>query len=285
PSDTNWRQDIFLRDWKGGITTRISVSSSGTEGDGFSEAPSVSYDGRFVAFVSNAYDLDSTCNYAARHILVRDRTTDKTACVSLASDGTQADGDSWNPSISADGRFVAFGSDADNLVPGDDNNRRDIFVRDQGAGGPVAGTIPTSGGLLVASGIVLNFPPDTFTDTAVVTHTARSPGDAPSPGDNLTGIGHFFDVDAVYRSTGLPAQPASGKSYTVTISYSDAEKGPAIESTLALYYWDGGQWVKEASSQVDTANNTVTAAPNHLSLWAVLGETRRVYLPLVLRDY
>jgi len=285
PSDTNGEQDIFLRDWRYGVTTRISVSSSGTEGDGFSEAPSISFNGRYVAFVSWAYDLDPVCNYAARHILLRDRMTGQTACVSLASDGTQAYGDSWNPSISADGRYVAFGSDADNLVPGDDNSSRDIFVRDRGAGGPVAGTIPTSGGLLVASGIVMDFPPNTFTDTAVVTHTSRSAADAPSPGNDLTGIGHFFDVDATYESTGLPAQPASGKAYTVTVSYSDEEKGPAIESTLAFYYWDGGQWVKEPSSQVDAVNNTVTATPNHMSLWAVLGETRRVYLPLVLSNY
>ena len=56
-----------------------------------------------------------------------------------------------------------------------------------------------------------------------------------------------------------------------------------MEETLALYSWDGSQWVKEPSSVVDTAANMVTAHPNHFSRWAVLGETRRVYLPLVLR--
>ncbi len=284
-SDNNGHTDIFLHDWKGGITSRISVSSSGSEGDGFSEAPSISFDARFVAFVSNAYDLDTTCNYAARHIFVRDRTTNRTSCVSLASDGTEAYGDSWNPSISADGHYVAFGSDADNLVPGDTNDRRDIFVRDRGAGGPVAGTIPTSGGLLVASGIVMQFPPHTFTDTVVITHTARSPDSAPPLGSNLTGIDHFFDIEAIYEGTGQAAQPAPGKAYTVTLSYTDEEKGPAIENTLALYYWNGAQWVQEASSQVNTADNTVTAAATHLSLWGVLGETRRVYLPLVVRNY
>jgi hypothetical protein len=62
------------------------------------------------------------------------------------------------------------------------------------------------------------------------------------------------------------------------------EKGPAIENTLALYWWNGSQWIKETSSVVDTAANTITAAPDHFSLWAVLGETRRVYLPLTLKN-
>jgi Tol biopolymer transport system component len=285
PSDTNGYQDIFLRDWKYGVTTRISVSSNGTEGDGHSEAPSISFNGRYVAFVSWAYDLDPVCNYAARHVFVRDWLTGQTTCVSLASDGTQAYGDSWNPSISADGRFVAFGSDADNLVPGDHNDSRDIFVRDRGAAGPVGGTIPTSGGKLAASGIVMDFPPDTFTAAVVITHTVRSPGGVPSPGSNLTGIDHFFEIDAVYEGTGEQAQPAPGRTYTVNISYSEGEKGPAIGDTLALYYWSGSQWVQEPSSVVDTANNTIIAAPSHLSLWAVLGGTRRVVLPLVLKGY
>lgn len=216
---------------------------------------------------------------------MRDWLTGQTTCVSLASDGTQAYGDSWNPSISADGRFVAFGSDADNLVPGDNNESRDIFVRDRKAAGPVGGTIPASGGTLAASGIVMDFPPNTFTDTVVITHTAYSSGNAPPSGENLTGIDHFFDIDAIYESTGQPGQPAPGQTYTMTVSYSEEEKGPAIEDTLALYYWNGSQWLQEASSVVDTANNTVIAAPNHLSLWSVLGETRRIYLPLVVRDY
>jgi len=67
------------------------------------------------------------------------------------------------------------------------------------------------------------------------------------------------------------------------VQYTDAEKGPAIENTLALYYWDGSQWVKEPSSVVDTVANKVTATPDHFSLWAALGETRRVYLSLIMR--
>ncbi|MDW8003170.1 MAG: hypothetical protein RMJ39_11075, partial [Deltaproteobacteria bacterium] len=101
----------------------------------------------------------------------------------------------------------------------------------------------------------------------------------------LAGIGRTFEITAVYSGTGQPAQLASGGAYTISIHYTDAEKGPIIEDTLALYWWDGNQWVREPSSVVDADANTVTATPGHFSLWAVLGEARRVFLPLVFRNY
>lgn len=129
------------------------------------------------------------------------------------------------------------------------------------------------------------FPSGTFTDTVIVTHTVHRLGSVALPGSNLTGIGHEFEVTAVYSATGQPAQLAPGQTYTLTVHYTEAEKGPAIENTLAFYWWDGNQWVKEPSSTVDTANNTVTAMPDHLSLWGVLGQTWRVYLPIVVRNF
>lgn len=151
---------------------------------------------------------------------------------------------------------------------------------------PASTSIPTSGGSFAseADHTTYTFPAGTFTDTVIITHTARFIGEVPSLG-NMVGISHFFESSAVYSSTGQPAQPASGQTYTITVRYTDAERGPVIENTLALYWWDGSQWVKEPSSEVDTVANTVTAAPNHLSLWAVLGETRRVYLPLVMKGH
>jgi hypothetical protein len=149
---------------------------------------------------------------------------------------------------------------------------------------PVTTSIPGAGGNLTSpvDNTVYTFPSGAFTSTVTITHTPRFPGNAPSFG-NLVGIGHVFEVTATY-STGRPAQLAPGQTYTLTVSYADAEKGPAIEDTLAFYYWNGSQWVLESSSAVNTSTNTMTARPNHFSLWAVLGETRRVFLPLVLRN-
>jgi hypothetical protein len=69
------------------------------------------------------------------------------------------------------------------------------------------------------------------------------------------------------------------------VRYSEAEKGPCVESTLALYYWDDDRWVPEPSSVADTVAHRVIATPDHFSQWAVLGETRRLFLPLASRSY
>jgi hypothetical protein len=144
-------------------------------------------------------------------------------------------------------------------------------------------SVPVGGGALtsLSDNTAYTFPAGTFTETVVITHTARFPGNAPAFG-SIIDIGHVFEVTATYGSTGQSAQPT--QPYTVTVQYTDVEKGPAIENTLALYWWNGSQWVKEDSSVVNAVTNTITARPNHFSLWAVLGETKRVHLPLILRN-
>ncbi len=114
---------------------------------------------------------------------------------------------------------------------------------------------------------------------------AHAPASGAPPEGDLTRVGRTFKIVAAYSDTGQPAQIAPGQTYTLTALYTDAERGAAIEDTLALYSWDGSQWVKEPGSVVDAANHTVTAWPDHFSLWTVLGETRRSFLPLIRRGY
>jgi Tol biopolymer transport system component len=130
--DTNGTADIFVRDRMSGTTTRVSVSSAGVGGDDFSFDPSISADGRFVAFDSYASNLVGGDTNGTADIFVRDRMSGTTTRVSVSPAGTQGNGDSVFPSISADGRFVAFYSAASNLVGGDTNGFGDIFVRDRG---------------------------------------------------------------------------------------------------------------------------------------------------------
>lgn len=99
----------------------------------------------------------------------------------------------------------------------------------------------------------------------------------------LAGIGHTFEVTPYYVETSERAYLAPGTTYTVTLQYDETERGPVVEDTLAFYWWDGSRWLKEPSSVVDSGRNTLTATPDYLSLWAVLGKTRRTYLPLMLR--
>jgi hypothetical protein len=148
----------------------------------------------------------------------------------------------------------------------------------------VVGTVTPSGGSLAspADRTTYTFAAGTFTDTVTITHIPLPFSNVPSAG-NLVDIGRAFSVTAVYSDTGQPAQLT--QPYTITVQYTEAEKGPSIENTLALYCWDSSQWAKELSSGVDTISNTVTATPDHFSPWAVLGETLRTFLPIILKSY
>jgi extracellular elastinolytic metalloproteinase len=134
PGDTNGASDIFVHDRVTGVTERVSVASDGTQANANSFVASISADGRYVAFYSIATNLVPGDTNGASDIFVHDRVTGVTERVSVASDGTQANANSLVPSLSADGRFVAFQSVATNLVPGDTNGNNDIFVHDRVTG-------------------------------------------------------------------------------------------------------------------------------------------------------
>jgi len=125
PNDTNNLSDVFVFDRGSGKTERVSVNSYGDQGDGASTSPSISGDGRYVVFVSNSTNFVAGAN--GGNVYVRDRQTNETCQVSLAEGLMQVTGDSVNPTISRDGRWIAFESTS-NLVPGGTPGRRHIYV-------------------------------------------------------------------------------------------------------------------------------------------------------------
>jgi hypothetical protein len=129
--DTNDVIDVFVHDRDAGTTARVSIATAGTQANDESFSPAISSSGRFVAFRSDATNLVENDTNNNSDIFVHDRTLGVTQRVSVDSDGDQANGDSVLPAISADGRFVAFSSEASNLVGGDSNNLADIFVHDR----------------------------------------------------------------------------------------------------------------------------------------------------------
>ncbi|MEQ1739534.1 MAG: hypothetical protein ABL884_06465 [Methyloglobulus sp.] len=130
-NDTNFNQDIFLHDRLTKQTSRVSVSSTGIEGNGFSTNPTISADGRYIAFESLSTNLVSGDTNGTRDIFVHDRLTKKTTRVSISSSGSQGENQSYSPSISADGRFIAFESLAKNLTIGNSNPYADVFIHDR----------------------------------------------------------------------------------------------------------------------------------------------------------
>jgi len=142
-ADTNGAYDVFVRDLDSGVTVRVSVDSSGLEGDGgSSRRPKISADGRFVTFDSSATNLVTADTNGMHDVFVHDRDVDdngvfdepggiKTVRVSVDSSGLEGDAYSYSPHISADGRFITFQSSATNLVTDDMNQTDDVFVHDR----------------------------------------------------------------------------------------------------------------------------------------------------------
>jgi Tol biopolymer transport system component len=145
PGGTNGAGHIFLRDRVLGTTELISKSSLGVQGNGFCSNPALSDDGRFVVFESYANNLVPGDTNGFKDVFVRDRRKRTTERVSVATDGSQANEDSYYTAISNDGRIVAFASDASNLVAADTNARTDIYVRDRWAAATERVSISGSG--------------------------------------------------------------------------------------------------------------------------------------------
>jgi Tol biopolymer transport system component len=133
--DTNGVRDIFVRDRQTSQTTRVSISSNGMEANNESNIPFIASDGRYIVFQSNASNLVANDTNATEDIFVHDQQTGETTRASVDSNGTQANGRSFDGSISADGRYIAFGSFAINLVAGQDLfSDPDVFVHDRQTG-------------------------------------------------------------------------------------------------------------------------------------------------------
>ncbi|MDZ4169681.1 MAG: hypothetical protein U1E26_08510 [Coriobacteriia bacterium] len=137
--------DVFVRDLVAGTTTRVSVNSAGGQAiDPYCQAPSISADGRYVAFTSEASNLVANDTNACSDVFVHDRVTGATTRVSLTSSGAQAPQGGGGNSLSSTGRFVAFGA-ADGLVAADTNGEADCYVRDCVTGALMRVSVSSSG--------------------------------------------------------------------------------------------------------------------------------------------
>lgn len=128
--DTNSSRDIFVRDVVDGVTSRVSINSLGVEAIDNCLNPIISGDGRFVAFHSYTWNLVPSDTNSANDVFLHDRLTSTTTKVSVSSEGNNGNGPSVNPSMSADGYYIAFQSAATDLVEEDTNGFIDVFLHD-----------------------------------------------------------------------------------------------------------------------------------------------------------
>jgi Tol biopolymer transport system component len=132
--DTNHQVDVFVRDRVAHVTRRVSIGPGGRQTKSDSFTPAISAHGRYVSFTSKASGLVTGDTNGAWDVFVRDQAAQVTERVSVGPGGEQANNYTFEAAISANGRYVAFDSAASNLVAGDTNGRKDVFVYDREAG-------------------------------------------------------------------------------------------------------------------------------------------------------
>ena len=212
PDDTNGTSDVFVRDRVTGTTERVSVNSRGRQSTGGDAGgaldtnwgpPAISADGRYVAFASSATNLVRGDRNRVADVFVRDRLAGTTERVSVASRKLEANGESSQPAISADGRFVAFASFADNLVSDDTNFTSDVFVVDRAGGGPQRVSVSDTG----QQGENRSESPAISADGRFVAFMSSSDALVPGDGDGAADI--FVRDRAAATTEGISVAPTS----------------------------------------------------------------------------
>jgi hypothetical protein len=216
-ADTNGQLDVFVRDRQTGQTTMVSIDSNGAQGNNASSASAISSDGRYVAFQSLASNLVSDDTDGVGDVFRHDRQTGQTTMASVDSSGNQGNNASDEPSISADGRYVAFHSSATDLVTGDTNGVGDVFVYDSQSGTPAISRDPSSLSASCAQGT--NASSQTF-------HVANLDGGS---------LRYSIAVDADWLSCSPSSGISNGEQETITVTYatSGLAKG-AYSATISI---------------------------------------------------
>jgi Tol biopolymer transport system component len=224
PDDGDTTPDVFVRDLEAHTTTLVSRAggADGDKGDDYAVSPAISADGRFVAFESDATNLhpdDGDSNY---DVFVRDLEAHTTTLVNRATGaaGDKGDDQGFNPAISADGRFVAFESDATNLHPDDGDSNYDVFVRDLEA--HTTTLVNRATGAAGDKGDDEGFNPAISADGRFVAFESGASNLHPDDGD-LNNDVFVRDLEAhtttlVSRATGATGANGNDQSYTPAIS-------------------------------------------------------------------
>ncbi len=227
-SDTNNVADAFVRDQVLGTTTRVSISSDGIEaGAEIDGAPSISANGRFVVFASEADNLVPDDTNGFEDIFVYDLLLETTTRVSLAANGAEAEDYSSIPVISSDGRYVVFQSAASNLVMNDINGYTDIFVRDRGEGEAPAPNDDLDAAISIET-IPFSSTVSTFDATTAADDPAINCG-APDPTEQSHSAWYRFQVG----SSQMVRISTYGSNYDTVLAIFTGERGELVQTACA----------------------------------------------------
>jgi Tol biopolymer transport system component len=284
--------DIYVHDRLTGQTILVSKGWDGLPTNGRTFHPAISADGRFISFYGEveANNLVPGAGSGMADVYLYDRQTGLTTRISNgigntpASGGIPANGDSTFPSISGDGRYVAYQSLASNLVVGDANGFQDIFLTDASLNRPETvqtNVLPEVGGSLVdaLSGFNLQIPANAVESPVTVSYTTPIWLIHPlAAGERTVRV---FLLEAV-TGDGTPVTHFLAP-YSMQIDFTLAQlEALAVPiDSLRLVYWAGAAW-QEVPSSLDTTNHHLTVTADHFSQFALVGTTHSIFLPLVM---
>lgn len=277
PGDTNGTEDVFVKDLRTGRIALASADAGGNQFGTASEAPSISANGRYVAFEK----LPAPSDPAGSHVFVKDLRTGQLTQADTDAQGNAGNGSTYDPpSISANGRYVAFTSEASNLVPGDTNDTLDVFVKDLRTG---AVTLASSSSAGTPNGVgTYSDEPSLSADGRTVAFVNRFGGvevkdldtgqltltgsAAPMPGESigqpsLSADGRFVAFDSFGGAPALPGyngfiQTANGSVLSHDVFVKDLQTG---QLTLASADAAGNQGNGYSSDAVLSPNGRFVA--------------------------
>ena len=275
PNDINGVSDVFMRDLQLGTIVRVSVDAAGLEADGGGGNPSISADGHFVAFESGATNLLPGDMNGFSDIYVKDTVTGAVSRASLTSTGGEPNNEAINASISGDGRFVVFDSEADNLVPNDTNGAGDIFVRDMqlgtttgvtvsGNAGGFDASISLDGRFVVFNSRSTNFVPDDTNGVADVFVYSIQTGQIVRASVNSSGVqGGFSSTEPSISGDGRYVTfSTSSDDFTTVDTYGYTQlyvRDMQAGTTSLVSYKDGYAMVGESDSSIISADGRYIA--------------------------
>jgi Tol biopolymer transport system component len=274
PSVPNHWQEIYIRDRAAGTTTLVRPTAAGGLSSGGIRFADISANGRFVAFQSSSDNIVVPDQNGFTHdIFLKDLVTGTTILVSQSTDGAWGNRDSWMPSVSADGRYVAFHSWANNLVPGDTNTHPfyDVFVRDTVLGTTTRVNVTPSGGEADGSSTTASISADGSLVLFESTATNLAPNDL---------VNGFPDVFLAG-----PAYPESGDGASFQFAAASIE-APESAGVATVAVTRQGPFCSPASVQYATTDGTATAGVDYAAASGTLtfaaGEGSRTFdVPLL----
>jgi uncharacterized repeat protein (TIGR01451 family) len=221
PGDNNGKSDIFVYDTLLDTMEMVSVSSSGVQGNEGSKDPAICGNGRFVSFTSESTNLVPLPHNGERQVYIHDRLT-HTTFLGTGTDTFMGNGRAHRSTLSADCSTIGFATEANNLISGDTNGLRDLFVGSIVIAADMTFSTLTASGLMNPGNVITY----TFTLKNVGTETAVVNFDSPIPGNTTfvsgsisgSGVSYSGGQNAVQWAGSIPGEGEMIISYAVTIN-------------------------------------------------------------------